>query len=610
MAGLAILTSVFVVAGAAATARASWQSPTALLPQGERSDEVDARVDAGGTRFVVWRDRGSARTGESFLMAQERAAGGAWQPAVRISGRGVYPGEVKLVSNARGDEAVAWEQSPLGKNQWTVFAARRAAGRAWSAPVRLSSPGIEGRLPIIAIGSAGGLVVAWSRSTQSSPASEVTEAAVGSVVGGWQTPERVGVPGRATGPRGAAIGALEDPTILLSSSRPGIHHAQTVEVTTRAREGDWQEPVRLSSTLVDAERPELAVGSAGEMTVSWEAPGVAQRSVQIQAASFTPTEGWQPPVTLANFGVFSGRYLQSYDRAAEPTVTVGTQGDASVIWRRFPDATHVIIEAATRTSGGVWQAPGRPAGPAFAIPNPYTYQGPDEQIAIDGLGNAMASWSRWDGSTEVVEAAARTAGGLWQPPVTLSPLRSQAEQSYELTQSSIIAFPDGGFLVSWSTEGAVNPLFPPPNLTNEAALDILSPDAPNLPPPLPAPSLAVGPVVIGGIAPTPWTTLRDLRTSHSIPVSCTLAGPGVCAIHVKLGIPSRSGRSDETNLATVSVVVAGRTQTKRVDVPIPRRLWRALKTAHSLRLTVSAIDSAHQRTTRSVTIHLNPPPED
>jgi hypothetical protein len=44
-------------------------------------------------------------------------------------------------------------------------------------------------------------------------------------------------------------------------------------------------------------------------------------------------------------------------------------------------------------------------------------------------------------------------------------------------------------------------------------------------------------------------------------------------------------------------------------VPIPKRLWRALKEAHSLRLTLSAIDSLHQRAQRSVTVHLNPPPE-
>jgi hypothetical protein len=609
VAGLTLLACIALVARGEATARASWQEPTALLPTGESSGSADASVDAGGTLFVVWEQTASARTGESFLMAQERPAGGAWQPPVRISGPGVDPGEVKLVSDARGDEAVTWEQSPVSANKWTVVAARRPAGGAWSAPARLSPPGVEGRSPIAAIGASGSVVVAWSRASHSDPASEATEAVVASVGGGWQAPEQLGVPGRASGPLGAAVDALGDATILLSSSRPGTGHAQTVEVATRAVDADWQVPVRISPTLVEAERPRLAVGPWGEMTVSWEAHDIGRRAVQIEAASFTVAGGWQPPVTLATIGDLDRRYGPGNDRAPDPAVTIGSQGDVSVIWRRFPDATHVSIEAATRTPGGAWQSPSRPARSAFAIPDPYDYQGPNQQIAIDALGDQAASWSRWDGSTEVVEAATRTADGAWQPPVTLSALGSQAEQSYELTQSSILVLPEGGFFVSWSSDGAVNPLFPPATETSEAALDILSPGAPNLPPPAPPPSIALGPVVTGPILPIPWTTLRDLRASHSIPVSCTLTAPGVCTMYVTLRIPSRSGHSHNAKLAPVSVLVTGRTQTKRVDVPIPKRLRRALDEAHSLRLTLSATDSAHRRAQRSVTVHLNPPPE-
>src|ERR1019366_9892195 len=176
VAGLAVLACVALFARGEATARASRQAPTALLPRGERSGDADVAVDARGTVFVVWSKLVSARTGESFLMAQERPAGGAWQRPVRISGPGVSPGEVELVSDARGDEAVTWEQSPVSENKWTVVAARRLAGGAWSAPARLPPPGVEGRLPIAAIGASGSVVVAWSRSSHSDPASQVTEA--------------------------------------------------------------------------------------------------------------------------------------------------------------------------------------------------------------------------------------------------------------------------------------------------------------------------------------------------------------------------------------------------------------------------------------------------
>jgi hypothetical protein len=121
-------------------------------------------------------------------MAQERSAGGAWQPAVRISGPGVDPDEVSLVSDARGDAAVAWEQTPVWGNKWTVFAARRLAGGAWSVPARLPPPGVEGRPPIAAIGATGVVVVAWSISSHGHPAQGTTEAAIGAAGGGWRRP--------------------------------------------------------------------------------------------------------------------------------------------------------------------------------------------------------------------------------------------------------------------------------------------------------------------------------------------------------------------------------------------------------------------------------------
>jgi hypothetical protein len=598
-----MLACIALPAWVEATARASWQAPTALLPEGGNSGAAWLAVDAHGTVFIVWSKLVSARTGASLLMAQERPAGGAWTQPVRISGPRVDPGEVELVSDARGDEAVTWEQTPVGKNKWTVVAARRPAGGAWSAPTRLSPPSVEGRLPVAAIGASGSVVVAWYRGSRSDPESQVTEAVVGPAGGGWQAPQQLGAPGQVSSPCGAAVDALGDATILLSSSRPGIGHGQSVEVATRAGDAGWQGPVRVSSTLVEAQRPRLAMGPLGEITVAWEAHDIGQSAVQIQATSFTATGGWQPAVTLATIGVFELRYERSEDRAPDPTVTTGPQGDVSVTWRRFPDATHVIIEAATRAPDGDWQPPSRPARSAFAIPEPYVYQGPGPQIAIDASGDQAASWSRWDGSTEVVEAATRPADGAWQPPVTLSPLESQA------TPISILALPQGGFFVVWSSEGALNPLFSTWTETSEAALDIISPETPNLPPPAPPPSIALGPIVTGPILPIPWTTLRDLRVTHRVPVSCTLTGPGVCTLYVTLQIPSRSGYRHDAELAPVSIVVSGRTQTKRVDVWIPKRLWRALNEARSVRLTLSATDSANQKAQRSVIVHLNPPPE-
>src|ERR687883_347838 len=42
------------------------------------------------------------------------------------------------------------------------------------------------------------------------------------------------------------------------------------------------------------------------------------------------------------------------------------------------------------------------------------------QVRVDGLGNAVAVWTRSNGTNTIAQAAARPAGGAWQAPVNLS----------------------------------------------------------------------------------------------------------------------------------------------------------------------------------------------
>lgn len=94
--------------------------------------------------------------------------------------------------------------------------------------------------------------------------------------------------------------------------------------------------------------------------------------------------------------------------AIEAQVALDSTGNAMAVWSRG-NGTHTIMQAAFRPAGGPWQLPAQdlsaPGASAF-VP----------QVAFDRAGNAIAVWHRFEGIHTIVQAAFRPAGGSWQLP--------------------------------------------------------------------------------------------------------------------------------------------------------------------------------------------------
>ncbi|MGZ6638599.1 MAG: hypothetical protein ACXVII_37790 [Solirubrobacteraceae bacterium] len=88
-------------------------------------------------------------------------------------------------------------------------------------------------------------------------------------------------------------------------------------------------------------------------------------------------------------------------KAGFPEVALDGQGNAIAVWQRF-DGTNFIMQAAVRAAGGSFGAP-QDLSAAGQTAN-------DPQVAVDGRGNAIAVWSRSNGTNYIVQAAARAAG--------------------------------------------------------------------------------------------------------------------------------------------------------------------------------------------------------
>ena len=96
--------------------------------------------------------------------------------------------------------------------------------------------------------------------------------------------------------------------------------------------------------------------------------------------------------------------------AGEPSVAMDEAGEAVAVWTRLDGSD--TIQAAVRPAGGDWAEPDdlSDAGQNAAEPG----------VAIDEAGEAVAVWRRFNGSNDIVQAAVRPAGGEWSDPDDLS----------------------------------------------------------------------------------------------------------------------------------------------------------------------------------------------
>jgi hypothetical protein len=123
-----------------------------------------------------------------------------------------------------------------------------------------------------------------------------------------------------------------------------------------------------------------------------------------------------------------------YD-ASQQQVTLDGSGEAVAVWQSSGGA-NPVIDAAEHPSGGTWSAP-----QALSDESAYALA-PD--VASDARGDAVAVWLHYDGAYARVQAAYRPAGGSFGAPQTLSPA------GYEGRDPRVAMNANGAAVVVWS----------------------------------------------------------------------------------------------------------------------------------------------------------------
>lgn len=141
--------------------------------------------------------------------------------------------------------------------------------------------------------------------------------------------------------------------------------------------------------------------------------------------------GWTTPVDLSAPG----------QNASIPRVATDPLGNAVAVWGRF-NGTNLIIQASSLAYGGIWSEPFNLSIIGRSATSP--------QVAVDPLGNAVAVWSRNDGSNGIIQASTQNFGGNWSVPTNLSPPGQTA------TNPQVIIDQNGNAVAIWERSNGMH----------------------------------------------------------------------------------------------------------------------------------------------------------
>ena len=385
---------------ASASAAPTWLAPT-TISGAQDPFELTLAVDPSGDAVAAWSDFGG--DDENVEATSTTAPGAGWNSPTKLAENSFFlmlPPMPQVAIDSHGDAVAVWEIEKSDK--WYVQASQMPAGGTWQTPVQLAETNYPLGRPQVAIDSQGDAIAAWTTSNGSHDLIDAAELPAG---GSWQAPAQIsGSSEDAVQPQVAMNG--DGDAVIAWTMWTGSTDA--IEAAELPAGGTWQTPAQISNAGSEDSGPQVAIDEHGDVVAVWEHNNGGQEVVE---GAQMPTGGsWQSTASQLS---------ESGQSAYNPELASNPRGDAVVVWERY-NGSDQIAQAAQLPAGGSWQSPINISESGADGDAPH--------VAIDARGDEVAVWTRWNGSTDTAEASELPAGGTWQTPVVLSP---GAQQPYD-----------------------------------------------------------------------------------------------------------------------------------------------------------------------------------
>ena len=405
-----------VVLGAAllagtAGATPEWSAP-ARLSTSFRALGPELALSRSGHALVVWdREEGAecvsspASLGCVHILTSRSRTAAGWTPELEVNRPGVGARPTAATNDA-GSEAVLWVHD-IGADRVLQAVFRPSSGDPFPNAEDISKEVQEVRDHAIAMDAAGNLVAVWAQRVGALVTVETEWRPRTS--GAWTaaSPLLPSVPD--AGVFGPVVEVNPDGGAVAAWVEPGAVVAAMGSVATQT----WapREPLSSAAGLGEGD-PSVAIDDAGDAAVAWAWLGATSEHPVVQAA-YRPRGGsWE----VRTLGEADGSL------APHPRAAIDGGGNATFVWVGGTRATS--LETAGRSSAGTWSAQSTIVPSGASVP----------ELAVDPLGRAVVVW-RNEGTRRIEASIRPGAAAAWQPRGFVSP----ADPSLDAVDASVPA---------------------------------------------------------------------------------------------------------------------------------------------------------------------------
>jgi hypothetical protein len=411
----------------ARSAAAILSSVQTLSNKDSYSPEVG--VDANGNAVFTWIAFDGA---DDRVQARARSAAGTLSTVQNLSAVGEYAEQPQVAVDAAGNAIFVWTRfdgtDPLSGCCFLIQARARTAAGTLSAVQTLSGAGQNAFSPQVAMDPNDNAVFDWERSDGTDPPNscctriEARARSAAGILSGLQT---LSDPGQNASEAQVGIDANGNAVFSWTRSDGTYKH---IQARARSAAGTLSGVDTFTSVGRETTSPQVAVDSSGNAVFGWVAFDGNNDVIEARARSAA--------------GVLSGLQTLSDpgQNASDLQVAVDPNGNAVFVWRRFDgtDPTNGCcfrIEARARSAAGTLSAIDTLSDPGQNASSP--------QVTVDGGGNAVFAWARFNGANDVIETRARSSGG------TLSAVQLLSVVGQNASQPQVSVDPNGNATFAW-----------------------------------------------------------------------------------------------------------------------------------------------------------------
>ncbi len=349
---------------------------TASVIETASSDAFVPKIafDGSGNAIAVWHTSGN-------IWANRYTADTGWGAAEDIqtaAGWGSFP---QIAFDGSGNAIAVWYQNEGVSSVNSIWANRYTADTGWGTAAPIETDNAGGAVdPRFAFDGSDNAIAVWEHydGTRTNIWANRYSADTG-----WGTAAVIETAeGDAAAPRVAFDGNGNAIAVWIQNDGT----AYSIWANRYSAVTGWGTAAVIETAEGDAAAPRVAFDGNGNAIATWSQ--VEGTFNNIQANRYTTGIGWGTvtPLETDNRNLSSG-----------PQHAVDTSGNAIVVWEHY-DGTFNYIWANRYTADTGWGT----AGPIESNNGGGAYE---PQVAIDGNGNAIAVWSRWDTTHQKIWAS-------------------------------------------------------------------------------------------------------------------------------------------------------------------------------------------------------------